>query len=276
MNVEDLEARLDDELGAISVESLGVDAYRVILPSTRQTHDSIAISLERQHDAWVISDAGQIAWLLEDEFNQVLAVLQCAGAPFDVEHGVVTHRVPADAELPAALWTFAHHMAAVPVLWHALACQRQGTEELEVAQSAPPSTVVMAREAKERIVNRLDSRYRPLLAVQHRIGTDKLTTFAPLAVVPPRSTMPPSLIASFIDTTAPKAAITSAQKTTSFLLDVASGLNIAKFVVVRGPISDVAYAERIYKHEGASTVSTENEGPFLQAAEEACRVLMPL
>ena len=265
-----LASELDETLGVLSVEQVAPGAFRVLLPLGPLGHDSLLISVESVEGGWVVSDAGMTRFLVEDDLEELEEALICAGAPFRLEGDQLIARVTRSEDLAEAVRSFGHYLAATPIVWQALECARVSVPGKETPTSA---MILMAREARADLLDRLGPKVEPVIHLNYMVFGKANQASAPLAIASPRG---PNvrLIASFIDMTARKVAITAAQRATSFLLDVVAERDISKFVVVRGDEWHIDRLMELYTHERAEIVSTEQKGSFVAAARKASATLI--
>lgn len=264
MNADTLSSALSEAFGSLAVEAVSDSALRVLVPSGRHSHDVVAIGLERYGDGWLVTDGGQLEYLVEGHLPRLVDLLECAGAPFSLTSGrVVTLAVPADGNVADAVLSFAHHLLAAPVVWQALECAKPGT-------TAPSSVDVMARETKARVVDALGDRAKPYLHLRYDVLARDERFPAPLAVASPAPRPHlPRLVASFIDTTAPKNAVTAAKRSASFMLDVVSDLTIPKYIVVRGDDREVDHFGDFFDPAGGTSVSSVDLNGFVTDTDAA-------
>ncbi|MEA2825981.1 MAG: hypothetical protein QOG43_420 [Actinomycetota bacterium] len=261
-----LSQQLRDAFGKVQVETLSEQSLRVTIPTGRHKHDSTALGLERSGDGWVITDGGQLAFVLDSDLDRIVDLLQCAGASFRVDDEAVSLFVEDDANLVSATLAFAHYLAAAPLVWHALECAKR---------PLPATTTVdiMARETKGRLVEQLGEKVDPFIQLKLTIKGHGETFPVPLAIGSRSGKQPPALVASFIDTTAPQAAVTAAKRNTAFMLQVVRELAIPKYLVVRGDQRAVEHFADFYDPLNTTALSSERLETLY---EDANRVLVGL
>jgi hypothetical protein len=264
MNVESLLRELRASVAAALVDQLAPQAFRVLVPTARSAHELVAVSVEQTQDGWIISDGGYLSYQLGNQLEAVVDVIRCSmDAEVELLGQTLVRYVTSEAEVPAAVLSFAYQTTFAGDLEAALACARNRSS----AEVAAPVVDLMAREMRSRMLDRLGKQTGGVIHLGQWVSGQAERAKAPLAISPPSSKLPPPLVAGFVDTAASPQAVTSAKKNVSFLLDVLSGIkNTSRFVVVRGEQDDIERLSDIYEHEGAITVSTEDPAALLDEA----------
>ena len=261
----DFQNELRAGISESSVEHLGDSAFRVIVPGFRTEHDTVAIGVTETDDGWTISDGGQLAYLMDDDFDKVIEAMECAGAIFSpMGYNSVGLEVTNRESLCTSIISFAHYLTAAPVVWHAIECSK-GTQEQK------PSTIdVMATETKDRLVKGASRSIGQYLQLKHQVSDRGETAKVPLAVASAHMRRKPPLLTTFIDTTAAAQAVISAKKNASYLWEIVRDWGpTRKYVVVRGGTTDVDHFADFYDNYNITTVSSDDLGSLPRDAEEA-------
>lgn len=272
MNENELTSEIQEGITGVAVHPLGDGEYRVTVPNYRNTHDSVVIALtEMPGNRWLISDGGQLAYLLDDDFEKVVEAMECAGAVFSWNGDrAVTLEVTNRESLVPSVLGFSHYLAAAPIVWHSLECAKPAVE------AKPTSVELMATETRQRLIERATSRdLTNFVHLKHPIAARGEHYRAPLAVAAKGARRTPPLVASFIDTTAAGQALTSAKRNTSYLFEIVRDWqNTRRYVVVRGGVDALEHFQAFYDHDQINTVSTDNLGTLPQDTEEAVAELL--
>jgi hypothetical protein len=258
MNSASIARRLREGFGSVTVDELAPDTFRILIPGGPLLHDTLAIGMERYGEGWQLTDGGQLAFLLDDEYERIAEIMQCAGAPFTPTQQGLVMPVERDSQLAEAIHSFVHYLAAAPTVWHALDCARSD------ATARPVSVDVMAREMRGNITERFGERVVPYLHLKYRVVGRGEAYAVPLAVAVKGTRRPPILVSSFIDTLSPARAVTSAKVNATFMLNVVGELSIPKYLVVRGPDDAVEHFARFYDPFNVTTLSSERLGPLYE------------
>lgn len=149
MNIEQFRADLAAGVADLSIEQLGDSTFRVLVPSYRTTHDAVALGITEHEGGWTISDAGQLAYLLDDDFDKVIDAMECAGAVFS-RSGTreVSLQVEHRESLVSAVLSFAYYLGAAPAIWHALECAKGSQEQKPTSTRAPWRTRRSSRQGR--------------------------------------------------------------------------------------------------------------------------------
>jgi hypothetical protein len=262
MNLDQLQSELRAGITDISVERLGASSFRVVLPGFRTQHDSVAIGVTEHDEGWTLSDGGQLAYLMDDDFDKVIAAMECAGAVFSpTGYNSVGLEVSHGESLCTSIISFSHYLSAAPVVWHSLECAKG-------AQDQKPSTIdVMATETKNRLVKGIGRATAQYLQLKHTVNDRGESMKAPLAVASPRMRRRPPLLTTFIDMTAAPQAVISAKKNAAYLWEVVRDWETRKYVVVRGGSPD--HFSDFYDNYNITAVSSEDLGTLQRDTEEA-------
>lgn len=265
MNIERIQALLTAGIADVSIEQLGEATYRVLLPTYRNTHDTIALGITEREDGWTLSDGGQLSYLLDDDFEKVVDAMECAGAMFQRLTGSdLTMEVEHPESLVSAVLGFGYYLGAAPAIWHTLECAK-GT-----AEQKPTSADLMAKETRQRLIARATRPMEPYIHLKHPVNARGEKFNAPLAVTMKGARRPPVLLASFIDTSASAQAVVSAKKNTAFLWELARDWHdTRRYVVVRGVHEAVEHYAEFYDEGNINTVSTDDLGTLPQDVDEA-------
>jgi hypothetical protein len=269
MDRDQLRRALKDAIADVGIEELSEFNYRIVLPNFRHAHDSVALGVTEHAGGWTLSDGGQLAYLMDDDYERCIKAMECAGAVFALtESGDVALDVDSDANLVSAILGFAHYLGVAPTVWQSLECART------VSVNRPSSIDVMARETRARVVREARTNIAPYVVLSQRVYGRGESVTAPFAVVNKGNNRPPTLLASFIDTTVSPQAVVNAKKTTTYLWEVVRDLSqLRRYVVVRGPEEDVAHLSDFYDAENINTVTTTDLGTLPRDTEEAVSAL---
>jgi hypothetical protein len=194
--------------------------------------------------------------------------MRCAGALFEAGESGLEFEVTHESSLVDSVLAFAYSMSVVPAVWHSLNCDTPDQQ----GHSTPSAVDMMARETRSRIIENVGLRTAPLLQLKFTVTDRSESVPAPLAVALKGTKRRPPLVASFIDTTAPRSSLTAAKRNTAFLFEVIRDWSsTAKFVVVRGDDARVGHYAEFFN---VTSVSTENLGPLYDASVQAVAELV--
>ena len=271
VTTDQLSERLSSAFGTVAVDELGPGAFRVLIPTGRMAHDWTTIAVEQvANGEWVLSDAGQTAHLLGSDFDSIAELMECAGAPFAPVSSDQLVASCTDDRLVETLLSYAHHLVAVPVVWQAQQCWSAGAS---AARTAP--IIVMARSMRARIAERLAyPSHRGFLHVDRAIVGRGMTTRCPLTIDRTPQSKRPELVASFVDTTTTRSSVTNAERSASFLYQVLEGLEIPKYLVVRGSAERVETYGAFYDEFNVTTLSEDVPDLLLDQAAEVIGTLV--
>lgn len=263
----DFLVRLADELQTAvegtSVERMGGEALRVLVPNPRWAHDWVAITVEATERGVILSDAGELRSLAGDEADEFLSLLNCAGAELEFTGGVASMTIDDPTDTARAVLSLAHYIIASPVLWHARRClQDQSRSEPE-----PSAARELARATRTRLAARFGDRVASVLRLNSKVKDRGEQAVAPL-VMSADSRAQPRLLSTFVDYQAGAASITAAKKQTAWVYDVAKDLRVPKFIVVRGSNDDVEHVARFYDHLNVTALSFSRPDPLERSVEE--------
>lgn len=255
----------------ISVEQLSEATYRVIVPSMRNVHDSVAFGLTREGGAWTVTDGGQLRYLLDSDYLRVVEVMECAGAVFTTRGGSVEFDIEHESSLASVVLAFGHYLAAAPTVWHALECARPAG-----SQKVSPMDL-MAEETKIRLVEHIGPRAEHLVHLKYIVSDRDESVPAPLAIAAKGKRRRPPLVASFIDTQVHKQSMAFAKRNASFFFQVIRDWeDTSKYVVVRGDDDAVEHFANLFDRDNINTVSVLDLSRLYEDAHEAIESLMTL
>lgn len=246
-----LEADLVDFVGWASVDEIAPDLFRVLLPSSRMSHDPTLVTVQWTGSTWRITDAGDVSARFGADAASVAELLTCAGGDFIFDSRVCFTEVRSALDVTTEIVRFAYYLSTAPVVWRARDCvlndERPATLE--------PSVILLARETKAGLIARCGDRYGPFIRLRATLtGTAGVSTRVPM-VVSTATKAAPRLLAAFIDTTASPRSVTAAKKDASFVIDVARDFSIPKFLVVRGDADSIDQMAQFY--DRSNVVVTE-------------------
>lgn len=270
MEPSDLIEELREADSHLNVERVSSHTLRITTPTMRDAHDTVVFAVTEHEDGWTLSDGGQLAYLLDDDFSRVVDVMECAGALFESRaDDAIEFEIDHRESLADAIRAFSYYLAATPVVWHALDC-------LKSTSKKTPSVEVMAKETKSHLVQHVGSSRSALIRLAHVVRDHGESFPAPLAVAASHSRIRPPLVASFIDATAPSSSLSAAKRNSAFLWTVIRDWDSTKkYVVVRGGAAQVEHFGDFYDERNITTVSTDDYGPLYEDTEAALEELVP-
>lgn len=262
----ELELLLRSEWGVPSVTALPeAGRFLVSIPNPGQIHDETVVVVTVTDDGWSVSDAGNAAFWLGNDFNNIADLWLRSGTSVErlqndelvVSTGLDVH-VSARAVLGAA-----SEFRQITEARHLIEAIR---EKKDAAAKAESSSRVMARELQA-LFEREHPSYARLGKLGHSIGRGAIKTSAPWSMQTPRGdrTM---VVSTFIDLLQTPQVVRSALATTSLVLDVAKHADIAsRLVVVRGGDGVLADLVDMYAFS-AIVVDSANHRTALETISE--------
>lgn len=252
MNPETLASELADALVRPRVEALGPALLSVSIPDFRLVHGTqqILVEVKPEGGGFRLLDAAELGRRLEDDRDQVVNWLSCAGADVTIDGDFVVTEVETAGELAPRILSFAQYLLAAPVLWQAEPCM---ADEGEAVEREPSAVERMANEARNRIRARIGDRALGLIRRKCTVKGHGQRAVAPLAVGAPKSTHP-RLVATFIDDEAGPQSASQARRSASWLFQVINELEIPKYLMVRGPWESEKQLQATFEPQNVTTL----------------------
>lgn len=257
MDVTTFHDEIRTHVGSARVEELSAETLRLVLPSSRMPFDSVIVGIERHGETWRITDAGQLSGLLGDDFADLIAALQCSGAPFEVEGSELFAEVNTRSVVRTAL-SFAHYLEAAPTTWHAMQC-REAAKKVST-QNPSTGTQHMAGALLVRARRWVKPEHRVFLRTRSVVSYRSTHVRAPFAVRANDRQLP-TLLATFVDHRSSGQSVGRAQATTSYMLDVIKGSSVDAVLSVRPGDDDESSLEHysdFYEGRGISVISYDD------------------
>lgn len=262
----ELELLLKSEWGVPSVTALPeAGRFLVSIPNPGQIHDETVVVVTVTDDGWSVSDAGNAAFWLGNDFNNIADLWLRSGTSVErLQNDELVVTTGQDVHVSArAVLGAASEFRQITEARHLIEAIR---EKKDAAAKAESSSRVMARELQA-LFEREHPSYARLGKLGHSIGRGAIKTSAPWSMQTPRGdrTM---VVSTFIDLLQTPQVVRSALATTSLVLDVAKHAEIgSRLVVVRGGDGVLADLVDMYA-SSAIVVDSANHRTALETISE--------